>query len=458
MPRFAFRSSKAVLAGLTLLVGPAAAQAPPIPPPPPAPPASMMPAPQVASPAQAAPMPAPMTAPQAATPIAPPVLAPGIPAASPDAIDPQVTTLFSQAIAAHKALKAMTGTIAVSTLGAGANFSQTVKFAYQKPNEAKVIVAGPSGPLVQFVSNGKTLTLYAVHDKKYRTDPVPAGANIIPTVLAQSRSLLARLIGQPEALNDLLAVPGVTASLGSADTVSSIPTDTVNVTLPTPNGKVQFAFAIGTADHLLRRLIQTAPVPKNGTPQTLVHTETVTALNTDIALTAADFIFTPPAGVKKIAVTAPKAAQSQPPMHDLRLVPGAKPFPVVAKDLSGKPLSLAQYKGKVVLMDFWATWCGPCVGEMPNVIAAYKKYHARGFDIVGISLDQSRPALTAFIAQHKMPWRQVFDGKYWSSAVPREYGVQAIPFGLLIGRDGRIAAVDVRGPALTAAIQAALAK
>ena len=95
---------------------------------------------------------------------------------------------------------------------------------------------------------------------------------------------------------------------------------------------------------------------------------------------------------------------------------------------------------------------------MPNVIAAYNKYHAQGFDVVGISLDQSRAALTAFIAQNKMPWRQVFDGKYWSSAVPREYGVQAIPFGLLIGRDGQIAAVDVRGPALSAAIENALAK
>jgi len=95
---------------------------------------------------------------------------------------------------------------------------------------------------------------------------------------------------------------------------------------------------------------------------------------------------------------------------------------------------------------------------MPNVIAAYKKYHAAGFDIVGVSLDQDRPALTAFIAQNKMPWRQVFDGKGWGSAVPRRYGVMAILFGMLIGRDGRIAAVDIRGPALASAIKAALAK
>ena len=120
--------------------------------------------------------------------------------------------------------------------------------------------------------------------------------------------------------------------------------------------------------------------------------------------------------------------------------------------------AIAARRGHVVLVNFWATWCGPCVGEMPNVIAAYKKYHTQGFEIVGVSLDQSRPALTGFIAQNKMPWRQVFDGRGWGSAVPREYGVQAIPFGLLIGRDGKIAAVDVRGPALTAALQQALVK
>ncbi len=145
-------------------------------------------------------------------------------------------------------------------------------------------------------------------------------------------------------------------------------------------------------------------------------------------------------------------------MFDPRLKPGARPFAIAAKDLNSRPLSLAQYKGKVVLMDFWATWCGPCVGEMPNVIAAYKKYHAQGFDVVGISLDQDKGALTSFLKQNKMPWRQVYDGKGWGSAVPRQYGVMAIPFGLLLNRDGTIAAVEVRGEALPAAIKMALAK
>jgi thiol-disulfide isomerase/thioredoxin len=430
MSRFLYRSPQAVLAGLALLAGSAAAQVPPAV------------TPQVQGPAPLTPM-VPMTPPAAAV------------------VDPQVTTLFNQTIAAQQALTALSETIAETTTEAGTNSSQTITLAFQKPNSARVTVAGPAGPIVQLLCDGKTLTIYAVHDKKYRTEIVPPGANVIPAVLGQSQALLPRLIGQPEVLRQLLAQPGVTATLGSPGTIGGAATETINASLPTPDGsKAQFTFAVDSADHLLRSLTQTASVSKNGVAQSFTHTETVTAL-TVTPLSAADFTFIPPPGVTKIVPPTPKAGQAapkEPLMHDPRLVPGARPFPLAAKDLSGKPISLAQYHGKVVLMDFWATWCGPCVGEMPNVIAAYKKYHAQGFDIVGISLDQSRPALTAFIAKNKMPWRQVFDGKGWNSAVPHQYGVTAIPFGLLIGRDGKIAALDVRGPTLTAAIKRALAK
>ncbi len=457
MPRFSYRSPQAVLAGLMLLASSAAAQAPqPAPPPPPAPPTSMMPAPTMPAPQTAPTMPVPQTAPSA--PLVPPPSAPVVPSAGSAGIDPQAITLFNQTIAAHQALSALKATITLSSAGLGADTNQTVALAYKKPGSAKVAVSGPAGPIVSFFSNGKTLTLYLVKQKKYRVQSVPPGAQTIPLILDQSHALLPHLLGHPEALRGLLAQPGVTASVSTTlpSAVSSVAVDTIAVVLPAPDGsKATFTFDIGRTDHLLRRLTENASLTNKGKRQAFTRTETVTALSATPGLTAADFTFIPPPGVTKIKAT---AQRTQPPMHDPRLVPGAKPFPVAAKDLRGRPLSLAQYRGKVVLMDFWATWCGPCVGEMPNVIAAYKKYHAKGFDVVGISLDQSRPALTTFIAQNKMPWRQVFDGKAWNSAVPREYGVQAIPFGLLIGHDGTIAAVDVRGPALTAAIKQALAK
>ena len=83
------------------------------------------------------------------------------------------------------------------------------------------------------------------------------------------------------------------------------------------------------------------------------------------------------------------------------------------KDLDGKSLSIAGYKGKVVMVDFWATWCGPCVGEVPNVAAIYQKYHDKGFEIIGVSLDREgdKDKLISFTKDHNMPWRQDFDGK-----------------------------------------------
>jgi len=126
-----------------------------------------------------------------------------------------------------------------------------------------------------------------------------------------------------------------------------------------------------------------------------------------------------------------------------------KPFPPFAEqDLDGKPLTLADFKGKVVLIDFWATWCGPCVQELPNVLAAYGKYHDKGFEIIGISLDQSRDALTTFIKEKNMPWPQYFDGLGWKSKLGQEYGIQAIPATFLLDGEGKIIARDLRGPAL----------
>jgi len=141
------------------------------------------------------------------------------------------------------------------------------------------------------------------------------------------------------------------------------------------------------------------------------------------------------------------------------LAPGATFLDFSVKDLNGNPLSVGALKGKVVLVDFWATWCGPCRAELPNVIATYKKFHAQGFEVIGVSLDSDRDKLDAFLKkQDGMTWAQFFDGQGWSNALAAKYGVESIPFTVLIGTDGKIIGTELRGEALGAAVEKALAK
>ena len=140
------------------------------------------------------------------------------------------------------------------------------------------------------------------------------------------------------------------------------------------------------------------------------------------------------------------------------LAVGAK-FPDFSeKDVDGKTLSIADHKGKVVLIDFWATWCPPCRAEIPNVVATYKKYHDQGFDIIGVSLDQDREKLLGYTKQNDMTWPQFFDGQGWQNKLAVKYGIESIPATYLLDGNGFIIATDLRGDALEQAVTRALAK
>ena len=126
-------------------------------------------------------------------------------------------------------------------------------------------------------------------------------------------------------------------------------------------------------------------------------------------------------------------------------------------DLNGAPLSVGASQGKVMLVDFWATWCGPCRAEMPNVIAAYQKYRSSGFDIIGVSLDEDKGAVANFTTAQGMPWPQYFDGKGWNNKLAKQYGVRSIPTNYLLDRNGIILGKELRGQALDEAVNHALA-
>jgi thiol-disulfide isomerase/thioredoxin len=127
------------------------------------------------------------------------------------------------------------------------------------------------------------------------------------------------------------------------------------------------------------------------------------------------------------------------------------------KDLAGNPLSPAGCKCKVLLLDFWATWCPPCRAELPNVIALYKKYHPQGFEVIGISLDSNRGKLDDFIKSAGMDWPQYYDGLAWDNKLAKKYGVDSIPMTYLLDGNGTILGKDLRGEALESAVSKALA-
>lgn len=171
----------------------------------------------------------------------------------------------------------------------------------------------------------------------------------------------------------------------------------------------------------------------------------------------ADFSLTQP-GRMVDGILAQLAAQKEAKKVQDSLVAGASFPDFDEKDINGKPLSIAKFKGKIVLVDFWATWCGPCVAELPNVLEAYKKYHDKGFEVIGISLDKDEAKFKAFIAEKGMSWPHYFDGLGWGSKLGQKYSIESIPATYLLDREGKIIAKGLRGPALLAELEKQLGK
>jgi peroxiredoxin len=131
-----------------------------------------------------------------------------------------------------------------------------------------------------------------------------------------------------------------------------------------------------------------------------------------------------------------------------------KPAPAFSQaDANGKPIALESYKGKYVLIDFWASWCGPCRQENPNLVRAYNKFKHKNFDILGVSLDNNKTNWLQAIEEDQLTWKHVSDLKYFQNEVALQYGVKSIPANFLLDKEGKIIAKGLRGAQLDQALE-----
>ena len=162
---------------------------------------------------------------------------------------------------------------------------------------------------------------------------------------------------------------------------------------------------------------------------------------------------------EQLASIAKETAKTE--IQKLDLV-GTKPQ-IAGAVFGGGNLNWDDYKGKVVLLDFWATWCGPCREELPNVEKTYEQYHQQGFEVVGISLDDNKQKLADFLDKEKLPWVILFDENpakqgWEGAAMTKDFFVSAIPATFLIGRDGKIVSIYARGELLEQQVKTLLAQ
>ncbi len=160
---------------------------------------------------------------------------------------------------------------------------------------------------------------------------------------------------------------------------------------------------------------------------------------------------TPPAA-KEAESTPPAAQAAQPepeqavqvpvdvkPAPDENTIAEGHAFPALRfASLGGGEVDLANLKGKVVLIDFWATWCGPCRRVMPDLVETYKQYHDQGFEVIGISLDKDKSQLEQYTRDTGMTWPQYYDGLGWNNKMAQRFGVRAIPHVVLIDKNGAV--------------------
>lgn len=390
--------------------------------------------------------------------------------APPISVAPAAKILLDQATATYQGAKGIRFHLSVNEN----KIQRDNVVSFQKPNLLRVETssASNSGRPSLVVFDGKSR--FSVQGKTFGRQPVPAQIPVsesLGTVLNSGTGYL--IVAMMEGRSPVVEIQNLLArnpkdvrmvvtlanpALIGGDVLRGVKIQLLPRAAKAGQGEASDIGLWFGADGLLRR-VSTHDVTSG---RTFISVEQISEQQLDPAFAPDTFKFNA-TGLQPDGRDTPpnKPAIAQPPAPDEdiywdpRLKVGTQPFDFSANALDGTAITPAQYKGKVLLMDFWATWCGPCVASLPELQATYKKYHAQGLEVVGVSLDRQQSDLTTFIAARKMAWPQVFNPAQKTS-VAKTYGVKAIPFFLIIGRNGKIAAVNPRDD-LEGAVKKALA-
>ena len=307
--------------------------------------------------------------------------------------------------------------------------------------------------------------------------------------------------------SEIVGVQTQSAVVGEPETVDGVVCDRVSIVAAPSNGNTgNVVLLIGKEDSLLRRFDLSGKTPTGDFSIREIYRNV--KANADVPDAA--FAFEPPAGFKTInpnaqppvpqpnvpTGTKPAAKQKTAPVKPAPAKPkvpvkkassdmpsgfrtvadpqtprftapqnphlklGSAPPPLSGADLNGKLLNLSQYRGRVVVVDFWATWCKPCVAELPLLTTLYTKYKGKGLEIIGVSLDfDKKPKYLAdFLRPRNALWPQIYKPDNGNAALAESYGLETAPLNVVVSRTGKIVAINVHGSELEPAIKAAIAQ
>jgi len=326
----------------------------------------------------------------------------------------------------------------------------TGTFVYKRPNQIKVTMHDAFGTTVASADGKKYKVLARRDDDRHMVSDVGAdddglvesftnagcdGSGMLPTIFSQKISF------SPDNFTSLTIDP--------PRMVNGVLCDIIRGVMHMQSGDEPVLFAIGHTDHILRKDLLTV----NDSGETRQTADSLWHVTANVPVQDSAFaVFVPRSAISTDVI--------EPGYYDPSLRIGTRSFALKATDTHGRAISVQQYRGRVVFIDYWATWCGYCMQELPDIRSVYAKYHTAGFDVVTISCDDDNTAdaLHQFLQQSPFPWREIYDGQGMDSPLVTRYNVGALPFGILIGRNGTILRVAPRGKMLASDVAAAIVR